>query len=61
MVPAWNGYSVANWEGGTLVVDDRKVFTRPWTVSLHIKPLLDTEMIDFMCQENNKDIGHFVH
>ena len=22
--------------------------------------LLDTEMIDFMCQENNKDIQHFV-
>ena len=43
-----------------VTVDDRKVFTRPWTVSLHTKPLLDTEMIDLMCQENNKDIGHFV-
>jgi hypothetical protein len=25
-----------------------------------MKPLLDTEMIDFICQENNKDIGHLV-
>jgi hypothetical protein len=43
-----------------LTVDDRKVFTRPWTVNLHMKPLVDTEMIDFMCQENNKDVKHFV-
>ena len=102
MLPTWNGYSTAHWDGTTLVVesagyrddswldnggnffssearlterirrtnfgsldidvtvDDRKVFTKPWTVSLHMKPLVDTEMIDFMCQENNKDLEHFV-
>jgi hypothetical protein len=43
-----------------VTVDDPKVFTKPWTVAVHMKPLLDTEMIDFMCQDNNKDIGHFV-
>jgi len=43
-----------------VTVNDPKVFTRPWTISLHMKPLLDTEMIDFICQENNKDIGHLV-
>jgi hypothetical protein len=36
------------------------VFTKPWTVALPLKPLLDTEMIAFICQENNKDIGHMV-
>jgi hypothetical protein len=25
-----------------------------------MRPLVDTEMIDFMCQENNKDVDHFV-
>jgi len=43
-----------------VTVDDKKVFTRLWTVSLHMRPLLDTEMIDFYCQDNNTDIQHFV-
>jgi hypothetical protein len=102
MTPAWNGYSVAHWEGATLVVEsagyrddswldtagnffssqarvtehlrrpnfgsldidvsinDPKVFTKTWTVELHMKPLIDTEMIEYMCQDNNKDIQHFV-
>lgn len=99
MTPAFSGYSVAHWEGGTLVVeskgfrddwldttgnplseaarvterirrpsfgsldiditvDDPKAYTKPWTVNMHQKALIDTEMIDFMCQENNKDIAH---
>ena len=102
MLPTWNGYSVAHWEGDTLVVEsagyrddswldtagnffssaarvterirrpdfgsldvdvtvnDAKVFTRPWTVALHMRSLVDTEMIDFICQDNNKDVKHFV-
>ena len=102
MLPNWNGYSVAHWEGDALVVDsagyrddswldtsgnffssearltermrrpnfgnididvtvnDPKVFTKAWTVPLHMRPLVDTEMIDFMCQDNNKDPWHFV-
>jgi hypothetical protein len=102
MLPTWDGYSVAHWEGDTLVVesagyrddswldtagnffssaarvterirrpnfgsldvdvtvDDSKVFTKPWTVSLHMRPLVDTEMIDFICQDNNKDLQHLV-
>jgi len=100
MLPTWNGYSVAHWDGDALVVesagfrddswldtsgnffssaarvterirrpsfgsldvditiDDPKVFTKPWTVAMHLKPLLDTEMIDFICMENNKDLEH---
>ena len=102
MLPTWNGYSVAHWEGGTLVVEsagyrddswldtagnffssearvterirrptfgsldvdvtvnDPKVFTKAWTVNLHMRPLLDTEMIDFICAENNKDLDHML-
>jgi hypothetical protein len=100
MTPAWSGYSVAHWEGDTLVVEskgfrdgnwldttgnpltdaaqvterirrpnfgslevqitvnDTKAYTKPWTVAMHQKLLVDTEMIDFMCQENNKDLVH---
>jgi len=25
-----------------------------------LKPMVDTEMIEYMCQDNNKDIQHFV-
>jgi hypothetical protein len=102
MMPMPNGYSVAHWDGDTLVVgsagykddswldtagnffsgkakvteriqrpnfgsldievtvDDPTVFTKAWTVNLHMKPLLDTEMIDFMCADNNKDPDHMV-
>ncbi len=102
MVPTWNGYSVAHWDGDTLVVEsagyrddswldtagnffsseakvterirrprfgsldvdvtvnDSKVFTQPWTVSLHLKLVTDTEMIELYCQDNNKDLKHMV-
>jgi hypothetical protein len=43
-----------------VTIDDPKVFTRIWTVELHMKPMADTEMIEYMCQDNNKDIEHFV-
>jgi hypothetical protein len=43
-----------------VTVNDPKVFTKAWTVNLHMKPLLDTEMIDFICMENNRDIDHMV-
>jgi hypothetical protein len=100
--PAWNGYSIAHWDGDALVVEsagyrddswldtagnffsgaarvterirrpafgildvdvtvnDPTVFTRPWTVALHMRPLLDTEMLDFICMENNRDLVHMV-
>ena len=96
MTPAWNGYSVAHWEGDTCrgsagYRDDSwldtagnffssqarvtepsvaqfsevwilasplmtpKCSRRAWTVELHMKPMVDTEMIEYMCEDNNKD------
>ena len=43
-----------------VTVDDPTVFTEPWTVMFHMKPLLDTEMLNLYCLENNKDLDHFV-
>ena len=43
-----------------VAINDPKVFTKVWTVELHLKPMVDTEMIEYMCQDNNKDVQHFV-
>src|SRR5262249_24844547 len=102
MTPTWSGYSIAHWEGPTLVVESRgfrddswldlagnpltdaaivterirrpnfgsldidltvndtKAYSRPWTVNLHEKIVLDTEMMDFMCLENEKDVARMI-
>ncbi len=43
-----------------ITIDDPKAYTRPWTI--HENPELqpDTELIEYICEENNKDVGHFV-
>jgi hypothetical protein len=43
-----------------LTVEDAKAYSRPWTVSLHEKIVLDTEMMDFMCLENEKDVARMI-
>jgi hypothetical protein len=100
--PAWMGYSVAHWEGDTLVVqssgfvddnwldngghpgtealrltekfhrrdfghldlqltvDDPKAYTKPWTVNLRFTAQPDTDLIEYVCDENEKDLKHLV-
>jgi hypothetical protein len=43
-----------------ITIDDSKAYTTPWTV--HENPTLqpDDELIEYICEENNKDVGHFV-
>lgn len=43
-----------------LTIDDPKVYTRPWTVTLNQKIVLDTELLDYHCSDNEKDAGHLV-
>ena len=39
--------------------DDPKTFSRTWTFTT--KPtLLKGELIEYICQENNKDVDHLV-
>src|SRR5258705_9880525 len=38
-----------------LTVDDSKVYTRPWTVSMRQAIQLDTELVDEFCLEGEKD------
>ncbi len=100
--PTWLGYSVARWDGDTLVVDtsgfndhgwldnfghpntdalrvterfrrrdfgnmeievtieDSKAYTKPWTVKLPYTLMPDTELLEYVCGENNKDLEHLV-
>jgi len=37
-----------------ITIDDRKAYTRPWTVDMNQAIVLDTELIDEMCLENEK-------
>jgi hypothetical protein len=41
-----------------ITVDDPKAYTRPWTVKVHHRIMLDTELIEFVCLENEKDARH---
>jgi hypothetical protein len=43
-----------------ITIDDPKAYTRPWTV---VEPAIyqpDTELIEYICEENNKDPQHIV-
>jgi hypothetical protein len=41
-------------------IDDPKVYVKPWTVTqrLHLTP--DTELLEYFCNENEKDLKHMV-
>ena len=43
-----------------LTIDDPKAYTRPWTTELHPELAVDTELIEFVCDENEKDVRHLV-
>ena len=100
LLPVWNGYSTAKWDGDTLVVqtsgfrddlwldangnpltgtgkvtekirrpnygtlqieitvDDPKAYTAPWTITMNQPLILDGELIDYYCLENEKDAVH---
>jgi len=41
-----------------ITVDDPKAYTKPWTVSVKQKIMLDQDLIEFICDENEKDAPH---
>jgi hypothetical protein len=42
-----------------VTIDDPKAYTRPWTVTIPWQYLPDTELLDWVC-ENEKDVQHLV-
>ena len=43
-----------------ITIDDPKAYTKPWTVTLPLTLMPDTEIIEYMCTENNRDVEHLV-
>ena len=43
-----------------VTIDDPNAYTRPWTFRLIHKIVLDTELMDYICVENEKDAPHLV-
>ena len=43
-----------------LTIDDPKVYTRPWTVTLRQRIVVDTELLDYHCNDNEKSRPHMV-
>ena len=43
-----------------VTVDDPKAYRAPWTVRLNQFMALDTDLIDYICNENEQDIPHLV-
>jgi hypothetical protein len=44
----------------TITVDDPKAYTAPWTTTIRQLIALDTELLDYVCQENEKDVQHLI-
>jgi len=42
----------------TLTIDDPKAYTKPWTVTETMQISPDTELLEFVCNENEKDLKH---
>jgi hypothetical protein len=43
-----------------VTVDDPKTYTAPWTVTLVQKIMLDTDLLEYHCNDNEKDRAHIV-
>jgi len=43
-----------------ITIDDPKAYTKPWTVTVHQRIMADTELIEFVCAENDRDETHLV-
>jgi hypothetical protein len=44
----------------TLTIDDAKAYAKPWTVNLTMSLAPDTEILEYVCNENEKDREHIV-
>jgi hypothetical protein len=43
-----------------ITVNDPKAYTAPWTIKLTQPIVVDTELLDYICLENERDHSHFV-
>ena len=43
-----------------ITIDDPKAYTKPWTITENPHLLADTDLLESVCEENNKDARHIV-
>jgi hypothetical protein len=43
-----------------ITLNDPKAYTKPWTITLNHTIKLDTDLLDFICAENEKDTSHLL-
>jgi hypothetical protein len=43
-----------------ITIDDPKAYTKPWNVTLPLTLMPDTDLLEYVCNENNKDLDHLV-
>lgn len=43
-----------------LTLDDPKAYTAPWTVTFNQLIVLNSELLEYFCQENEKDLSHLI-
>jgi hypothetical protein len=41
-----------------ITVDDAKAYTAPWTITVNHRIKLDTELLEYVCLENDKSRAH---
>jgi hypothetical protein len=41
-----------------LTVDDSKAYTKPWSIKVTQILAPDTELLDYICLENERDVRH---
>jgi hypothetical protein len=41
-----------------VTINDPKAYTKPWTVLERFQLLPDTDLLEFVCNENNRDLEH---
>jgi hypothetical protein len=43
-----------------ITIDDSKAYTAPWTVTIPAEFVADSDLLEFVCNENEKDLSHLV-
>ncbi len=43
-----------------VTINDPKAYTKPWSVTEGMQLLADTDLLEFVCSENNRDLPHLV-
>jgi hypothetical protein len=43
-----------------ITIDDPKAYTKPWTITENPSLVPDTDLLEYVCEENNKDARHIV-